>query len=193
MVSTQYCFPMSDTDALAMIGRLARIVTHDGHAAGLKPAQWEALRYLARANRFSRTPGALTAYLGATKGTVSQTLMALERAGLVRKSSDPADRRSVRLDLTAAGRALLPQDETLRFAAALAALGESERRALHLGLSALLKARIAADGGRPFGLCRQCRHFRADARGRGQHLCSLLGERLSDEDTALICIEQEMA
>ncbi|WP_292898060.1 MULTISPECIES: MarR family winged helix-turn-helix transcriptional regulator [unclassified Nitratireductor] len=193
MVSTQYFFAMNDSDALAMIGRLARIVTHDGHAAGLKPAQWEALRYLARANRFSRTPGALTAYLGATKGTVSQTLMALERAGLIRKSADPADRRSVRLELTEAALSLLPRDETLRFEAAMETMNEEERRALRIGLSALLSARIAADGGRPFGLCRECRHFREGERGPGKHLCGLLKEPLSDEDATHICVEHEAA
>ncbi|EKF19139.1 MarR family winged helix-turn-helix transcriptional regulator [Nitratireductor pacificus] len=184
---------MSDHDISAMIGRLARIVSHDGHAAGLKPVQWEALRYLARANRFSCTPSALTAYLGTTKGTVSQTLMALERAGFVRKSTDPADRRSVRLELTEAALALLPHDETQRFERAMDAISELERRALRLGLSALLKARITADGGRPFGLCHACRHFRKDARGPGRHLCGLLAEPLDDDDASRICVEQEAA
>ena len=59
--------------------RLARIMRAREHEGGLNPAQWEALRYLSRANRFSDSPGALTRYLGATKGTISQTLMALER------------------------------------------------------------------------------------------------------------------
>ena len=59
--------------------RLARLMRAREHEDGLNPAQWEALRFLSRANRFSNAPGALTRYLGATKGTVSQTLMALER------------------------------------------------------------------------------------------------------------------
>ena len=86
------------TDRLStveLIERLARIVSGAGHSNAMKPAQWDALRYVSRANRFSRTPGALTAYLGVTKGTVSQTLMSLERAGLVSKTIDAADRRSV--------------------------------------------------------------------------------------------------
>ena len=36
--------------------------------------------------RSANSPGALTRYLGATKGTVSQTLMALARKGYVSKS-----------------------------------------------------------------------------------------------------------
>jgi len=72
----------------ALIERIGRLLSTDAHAAGLLPVQWEVLRYLRRANRFSRTPAALTAYLGLTKGTVSQTLRALEGRGLVRKRVD---------------------------------------------------------------------------------------------------------
>ena len=81
----------------ALIERIGRLLSTDAHAGGLLPVQWEALRYLGRANRFSRTPAALTAYLGLTKGTVSQTVHVLEAKGLVTKQVDPADRRGRRL------------------------------------------------------------------------------------------------
>ena len=128
--------------ALELMERLSRLVGQTGHAHGMKPAQWDALRYLARANRFSRTPGALTAYLGATKGTVSQTVIALE---------------------------------------------------LEDSLQALLAGLIAEGGGRPFGLCRACRHFGKDAHGPGRHLCRLLGEPLTGAESGQTCVEQEAA
>lgn len=184
---------MAGNETMAMIERLARIAAHDAHTAGLKPVQWEALRFLARANRFSRTPGALTAYLGATKGTVSQTLIALERAGYIDKSTDTADRRTVRIALTAAGRKMLIRDGTEPMERALGSLNEADRQALMNGAAALLKARIAADGGRPFGICRDCRHFERDARGSRQHFCRLLAEPLSESDAADICVEQQAA
>ncbi|MBO6902907.1 MAG: MarR family transcriptional regulator [Rhizobiaceae bacterium] len=184
---------MAGNETMAMIDRLARIAAHDAHTAGLKPVQWEALRFLARANRFSRTPGALTAYLGATKGTVSQTLIALERAGYIDKSTDTADRRTVRLALTAAGRERLTRDGTEPMERALGSLNEADRRALTNGAAALLRARIAIDGGRPFGICRDCRHFAHDAGGLGQHFCRLLKVPLAEADTGKICIEQEAA
>ena len=77
--------------------RLARVMRAREHEGGLNPAQWEALRYLNRANRFSNSPGALTRYLGATKGTISQTLMALERKGFIAKAERPGEKRSVSL------------------------------------------------------------------------------------------------
>ena len=79
--------------------RLARVMRAREHEDGLNPAQWEALRFLGRANRFSDSPGALTRYLGATKGTISQTLMALERKGYISKAARLGGRKSVRLAL----------------------------------------------------------------------------------------------
>ncbi len=74
--------------AAALIERIGRLIGSESHANGLQPVHWEALRYLSKANRFSQTAAALTAYLGLTKGTVSQSLKALEAKGLVRKLVD---------------------------------------------------------------------------------------------------------
>jgi DNA-binding MarR family transcriptional regulator len=184
------------TDRLStveLIERLARIVSGAGHSNAMKPAQWDALRYVSRANRFSRTPGALTAYLGVTKGTVSQTLMSLERAGLVSKTVDAADRRSVKLELTDAGRDRLRRDEIARVQAMVDAMPELDRLRLDDALRQLLKTRLELEGGRAFGLCRTCRHFAADARGPAKHHCRLLDEPLADAEADEICYEQEAA
>ena len=53
-----------------------------GADEALQPVHLQALIYLARANRYSNTPQALAEYLGLTKGTVSQTLLLLDRQGL---------------------------------------------------------------------------------------------------------------
>ena len=71
-------------EAAYLIGRLDRLARSGINVAGLNPAQWDALRYLSRANRFSRTPAALADYAGSTRGTISQTLIALEQKGLRR-------------------------------------------------------------------------------------------------------------
>jgi DNA-binding MarR family transcriptional regulator len=183
----------SDGETIELIERLARLVTNEGHAHGLKPAQWEALRYLSRANRFSRTPGGLTAYLGLTKGTVSQTLMSLERASLVEKTAYPGDGRSVRLNLTEKGRALLPLDGMAAIAAAFEALPPQARAALDEGVAALVRSALAARAGRAFGICRACRHFAADARGQGRHYCRLLEQPLEEAEAGQICQEQVAA
>lgn len=48
----------------------------------VQPTHLSALRYLARCNRYSNTPLAVTEYLGLTKGTVSQSLKALRPTAL---------------------------------------------------------------------------------------------------------------
>ena len=130
-------------DITALLERLARMLLTDGHSGGLKPAQWEALRYLARANRFSRTPGALASYLGSTKGTVSQTLMALERGGLVVKGTNPGDGRSVRVDLTPEALDRLTDDPIELLDRAVVALPAAIRAELDQGLRALIAKRLA--------------------------------------------------
>jgi DNA-binding MarR family transcriptional regulator len=178
--------------ALQLIERISRLMRSGDHAGGLNPAQWEALRYLARANRFSRSPAALADYLGSTRGTVSQTLMALEAKGLIEKEPDPQDGRAVRLSLTADGAGHLEQDASLALAAAIGPSGDADM--LTAQLEALLKQALDARGGRAFGVCRTCQHFRADVRAGGPpHLCALLGADLTEADALQICIEQEPA
>ncbi len=174
-----------------LLERFGRLLQSRGHELGLKPAQWEALRYLGRANRFSRTPSGLTAYLGSTKGTVSQTLIALEDKGLVRKKADRDDRRAVRLELTAAGRRALEADPLLELEASLDVLGRREEVALDQALTSVLAGHLERTGGRPFGLCRTCRYFEKNATDGGPHRCSLLEVKLSADDSEQICVEQE--
>ena len=180
-----------DSHIAALLERLGRLLATEAHADGLLPVHWEALRYIDRANRFSRTAGALVAYLGITKGTVSQTVKALESKGLVKKRADATDRRRVRLALTAKGRRVLNADPLKLTEDAVASLNESDNSGLAEGLEALLSTRLLAQQRRPFGLCRDCRYFaRRHKEGRPSY-CQLLAEPLSNEDALAICHEQQ--
>ncbi|GGE40559.1 transcriptional regulator [Marinicauda pacifica] len=182
---------MSDFAATALLERLSRVIHNDAHASGLKPTQWEALRFLARANRVSRSPGALTGFLGVTKGTVSQTLQALERKGLIEKTTADGDRRGVKLDLTPAGRTLLADDPLTDLDASLAAMPPEARDQLSTSLERLMTEMLARRGGRAFGACRTCRHFTRGHREGAPYFCALLRAPLSREESEQICIEQE--
>src|SRR5271165_5518540 len=107
-----------------LIDRLARLTRELQFVHGLNPAQWEALRFLARANRYSRSPGALAEFLGTTKGTASQTLIALENKGYIARARSDTDRRAMRLELTPEGEALLQQDPILTIEHAASRLTE---------------------------------------------------------------------
>jgi len=181
---------MPPTDDFPLVlERLSRILQNETHAAGLKPVQWEALRYLARANRFSRSPSAVTGYLGITKGTVSQTLNALERKGLVRKTTAAGDRRNVTLEVTEAGRNLLRDDPIESLSVAATGLPPDARDEIADGLRAVLRQLLERRQQRAFGLCRTCRFFEDRAPTGTPRRCALLDQPLSGEDGELICAE----
>ncbi len=178
-----------------LIDRLDRLA-RGGEAAGeLNPAQWEALRFVARANRFSRTPAALAEYLGSTRGTISQTLIALEQKGHVTREPSPRDRRSVMLGLTALGSQALKHDPILALAVDLDVAAPPQLETVVEVLRAALYALITRNGGRAFGACYTCRHFeKGGSPGRSTpHHCALLDEPLSEADSRAICVEQEPA
>ena len=180
-------------EAAHLIDRLDRL-TRSGEALGeLNPAQWEALRFIARANRFSRTPAALAEYLGSTRGTVSQTLIALEQKGHLTREPSQRDRRSVVLELTPTGTQALKRDPILALAADLEGTTADQLEAVIEVLRDALHAMITRNGGRAFGACYACRHFRKDGgSGRGKpHQCALLDEPLSEAESRAICVEQE--
>lgn len=175
-----------------MIDRLDRLVRSGEAQHGLNPAQWEALRYIARANRFSRTPAALADYLGSTRGTVSQSLISLEEKGFVVRSQSQRDKRSVDLDLTAQGRTALDDDPLTHLAADVAATRSVDLETVVTLLRETLSRAIARNGGKPFGVCRTCRHFQRVPTATGSYArCTLLDEPLSKDDSAAICAEQE--
>lgn len=175
--------------AAHLIERLGRLLRTGDHATGLNPVQAEALRYLARANRFSRTPAALADYLGSTRGTVSQTLLALEAKGLIERQANARDGRSILLALTKSGSRFLDSDPVRALAKTIDATGADAR--LADDLEAGLRAAIAERGGRAFGACHTCRHFRRDQRtGAAPHHCALLDEALREGDAFAICVEQ---
>ena len=176
-----------------LIDRLDRLARAREAAGELNPAQWEALRFIARANRFSRTPAALAAYVGSTRGTVSQTLIALEQKRHVTRRPSARDGRSIELDLTAAGERVLKDDPILLLATDLAQVGTARLNAVAETLRGALHNLITRNGGRAFGACFTCRHFRrhANAAARTPHHCALLDEPLSEADSAAICVEQE--
>lgn len=180
----------------ALVERLARMVRSGAHEGGLNPAQWEALRYLKRANRFSNAPISVARYLGATKGTVSQTLIALERKRLIAKAPRMGRGRSLALALTPEGEALLAGHPARHLEAAAAALPPKARKRLLKGLEGLLGRETLRSGGPAFGVCRDCRFFRergAEAEPGGPHLCLLFDEPLTPADSRLVCVEQSPA
>jgi DNA-binding MarR family transcriptional regulator len=178
----------SPASSLAKLERLARLLRQAGHSHGLNPVQWEALRYLARCNALSHSPGAMARYLSSTKGTVSQTVKALVAKGLVLKTVDAQDQRGVALFLTGAGKALLQRDDSVVLQADIAELSDKTRKRFDRALEALLEQERLRQGEPSFGTCLDCRFYREAATGMAAH-CMKVNAAVSAEETSLICIE----
>ncbi len=174
---------------LELLERISNLLRAEERSAGaltgLPPVQVQALAYLARANRYSDTPQAVTEYLGVTKGTVSQSLMRLREKGYLRERVDASDARVLHLALSAKGRRLLV---TLHPEALMdAALAEvPDGGGLEQGLESLLRGMQRARGGKSFGVCADCRHHQ---RKGSSALCGLTGEPLQNAEKDQLCRE----
>jgi DNA-binding MarR family transcriptional regulator len=184
-------------DLIVHLARIARSGEDSGEAKGRNPvqrlsaAQWAALRYMARANPFSRTPSAFARYHGTTRGTASQTIKSLVAAGLLTRARDDRDRRSVRFALTASGEACLAEDGACALAQAVADLPADQRENL-IATMRRLAGEIAVSHGAPcFGCCQDCRHLRERDACAGY--CAQVDAPLSLDDMHLLCADFEAA
>lgn len=123
---------MSPTpSALAELLELtARKLHSRGHASGLFPAQWAALRYFSRAQPELRTSSDLARFQGLANGPVSRTVRTLVQKGLLGKAADQPKGRAELLELTPSGQTLLEIDPTLELEAAITQLSEADRACL---------------------------------------------------------------
>ena len=169
---------------LDRIGRMARGLQY---CHGLNPAQWDSLRFLAQANRFSRTPGALAVFLGTTKGTASQTLNALEKKGYLTRVPDPDDKRVRHIAITPEGEALLTEDPLNCLDLAIDRLPGEMIDTMAQGLTELCTNLQARCGGQDIGICDSCGHFQG-ATDDGNMRCGYKQADLSCEDAKRVCI-----
>lgn len=142
--------PDLDVSAMGVVGRLARVqrlveaelrttfATHD-----LDAPSFDVLATLRRnAAAGGLTPAALMRSGMVTSGAITQRLDRLEERGLVERSPSDADRRSVVVQLTDAGRALVDAalpDHVATEERLLAGLGAEQRELLASTLRTLLE------------------------------------------------------
>jgi DNA-binding MarR family transcriptional regulator len=175
---------------LGILDRISNLLRADlkkaGAAQGLQAVHMQAMLYLLEANRFSNTPLALADYLGLTKGTVSQSLMLLDRNNLIERYQDEDDRRVVRLRLSYEG------EEWLRHSGVhelwKSATRDLSAHRIRTVVSTLRDAmfRIQDESGSAnFGTCETCEHW--GRRSARSFHCEWFGERLSLSESRLIC------
>lgn len=155
---------------------------------GLQPVHLEAMLFLNQANRFSNTPQSLAEFLSVTKGTVSQSLLLLDRRGMIERYQDEVDRRVVRLRLSQQGEEML--DEMQPASMWQSATRNISANRIRNGVSALRETLYMLqnhNGARTFGVCNTCIY--CQRKSQRTHHCALFAERLSGPETRLVCRE----
>lgn len=165
---------------------LARLA-HGAGDSGLTAAQWTALRYFARANRFSRTPSAFSEFHATTRGTASQTVKSLIALGYLKKGANEADGRSALIEVTEAGRAKLDQDPLADLQACIAALPPAARAGLGAALAQLAPALARRRAAPVFGPCDGCAH--CDTTQPGPAYCRCTQSLLDQAEMGALCAD----
>jgi DNA-binding MarR family transcriptional regulator len=177
-----------------LISQLGRIAHGEGFVGGLTPAQWSVLRYLSRANRFSRTVSAFAEFHGTTRGTASQTVKSLVNRGYLIRTRSRRDGRSVRFDLTGKGEKALADDPFEILARAAGVLSPTARGSLERALQRMVRHVAQEYGKCPFGTCPSCRYLRGDGscvEGRSPYECGSLDEPLEEAELDQVCVNFE--
>ncbi len=179
------------TDLADLIVHLARLGQSCGHAEGataLTAAQWTALRYFARANRFSRTPSAFSEFHATTRGTASQTVKSLVAMGLLARQSHDSDGRSTLIEVTEAGQAQLRRDPLRDLRGVLAALPGASRAALADALAQAIADLARLRAAPVFGTCGDCNHLDSKA-----SYCHCTQSLLTQPEMQSICVDFQPA
>lgn len=185
---------METVSVFDLIERMAALIRSEERKRctefGLQPVHLQVLDYLSRCNRYSDTPAALTNYLGMTRGTVSQTLLLLEKKSYIEKTTDNADRRVVHLSLLPEGETILNQAKQADlFKRAAAVFAENAFINPEEIFVAALVALQKANSSQSFGLCKTCRYFTNVDDG---FQCGLTKGTLSHGDSEKICQEHRV-
>jgi DNA-binding MarR family transcriptional regulator len=122
--------------------RIRRMLDETLGEFGLTMSEWKILKLLRQAGPpYRRSAGQLADGAELTSGAMTARLDRLEKEGLVRRLPDPADRRGVQVELTAAGRRAWEDSfsaQATKEALIAAALDENEKRQLNALLRRLM-------------------------------------------------------
>lgn len=169
------------------IVHLARLVHGAASDQCLTPAQWTALRYFARANRFSRTPSAFSEFHATTRGTASQTVKSLIALGYLERHANESDARSTLIEVTKTGHAKLRDDPLSALTKAIDHLPQNERTHFAALITRLATTMARARTAPLFGNCGDCGH--CDTSGTGPAYCRCTQTLLARDDMSALCVD----
>ncbi len=118
---------VSPEAAAEILEKISQISYSMGFSGGLRPAQWNAIRYFGKSEDSIRTVGHFAKYNMTTPSSASQTINALVTRDILTRTSVSGDRRTYRVDLTDNGRRLLANDPIYHLIQAIAEMPELQR------------------------------------------------------------------
>ena len=183
-------------EAIELLGQMARILWFEGTKHGLRDREWMALRFLSRANRFSRTPSALASYVGTTRGTASFIIGELERLGYLERKRSATDKRSVTLSVTQQGKKFLVRDPISVLLEPIAVLDDEAKIRFRDTLRHVLDQADAAEQRHHTDICKRCIFLRedrttADGKTTVEFSCRLFRAPIAEPEVDLLCTSFE--
>jgi MarR family transcriptional repressor of emrRAB len=185
-------------ETIELMVRAASPWYFEGDRHGLRDREWMALRFLGRANRFSRTPSALAGFIGATRATASQIVKTLEEKAYLARKPSHEDKRSVVLCVTSQGEKCLRQHDPVNpVVNAVAALDTEECIKLRDSLREILSRVDATHHRFNASICRDCMFLAERGPGKGraaaEFMCRFYRAPISLDEIELLCISFERA
>jgi DNA-binding MarR family transcriptional regulator len=183
-------------EAIELLGQVARILWFEGTKHGMRDREWMALRFLSRANRFSRTPSALASYVGTTRGTASFIIGELERLGYLERKRSAKDKRSVMLSVTQQGKKFLARDPVNGLVEAIAVLDDDGKIRFRDTLRHVLDQADAAEQRHHTDVCKRCIFLREDRTSSEnktavEFTCRLFRAPIAEAEIDLLCTSFE--
>jgi DNA-binding MarR family transcriptional regulator len=183
-------------EAIELLGQVARILWFEGTKHGMRDREWMALRFLSRANRFSRTPSALASYVGTTRGTASFIIGELERLGYIERKRSTKDKRSVTLSVTQQGKKFLARDPVNGLVEAIDVLDDDSKIRFRDTLRHVLDQADAAEQRHHTDVCKRCIFLREDRTASEnktavEFTCRLFRAPIAEAEIDLLCTSFE--
>jgi MarR family transcriptional repressor of emrRAB len=183
-------------ESIELLEQVARILWFEGTKHGLRDREWMALRFLSRANRFSRTPSALASYVGTTRGTASFLISELERLGYLERTRSAKDKRSVMLSVTQQGKKFLARDPVNVLIEAIGVLDNDAKIRLRDVLRHVLDQSDAAEQRHHTDVCKRCIFLRedrttTDSKTTAEFTCRLFRAPIAEAEVELLCTSFE--
>ncbi len=183
-------------ESIELLEQVARILWFEGTKHGLRDREWMALRFLSRANRFSRTPSALASYIGTTRGTASFIIGELERLGYLERKRSAQDKRSVMLSVTQQGKKFLVRDPVNVLVEAIGVLEDEAKVSFRDALRHVLDQSDAAEQRHHTDVCKRCIFLRedrstTDSRTTAEFSCRLFRAPIAEAEVDLLCTSFE--